>query len=166
MAGSGLRSRVQGLARWVWVRLPGSWRRWLVRRLEPKFLVGVVVLALSEDGRVLCVRHVFRPKAYPWGLPAGFMKPGEGPEAAVLRELLEETGYEAQVEALLEASMVLSDQLELVYRVRLGRTTGHSSFESTASGLFPPGSLPPGFLPSGIDTLRRHGFPLASEANR
>ncbi|WP_119069841.1 NUDIX hydrolase [Rubrobacter indicoceani] len=52
------------------------------------------VLAVDEDGNVPLVRQ-YRP---PLGimelcLPAGLVDPGEDPEAAAKRELLEETGY-------------------------------------------------------------------------
>lgn len=57
---------------------------------------GVAVLALDEDNSVLFVRQ-FR---YPYGetlleLPAGKLNPGEDPAACGMRELMEETGYEA-----------------------------------------------------------------------
>jgi ADP-ribose pyrophosphatase len=58
---------------------------------------GVVVLPLREDGRIIFVEQ-FR---YPLGhtlleLPAGKLEPGEVPLESIQRELIEETGYEAE----------------------------------------------------------------------
>lgn len=56
-----------------------------------------VVVPVLPDGRILTIRQ------YKHGLgrvsltfPAGFVEDGEAPDVAVRRELLEETGYEAQ----------------------------------------------------------------------
>jgi len=55
---------------------------------------AVAVLALV-DGAVLLVRQ-FRPALGRWTLevPAGTLEPGESPEQAAVREMVEETGYE------------------------------------------------------------------------
>ena len=54
-----------------------------------------VVLALTEDGQVLIVRQ-YRPavERETLELPCGLVDPGETPEVAARRELLEETGYD------------------------------------------------------------------------
>lgn len=57
---------------------------------------GVVVLPVLDDGRLIFVEQ-FR---YPLGhtlleLPAGKLEPGEAPLESIRRELIEETGYEA-----------------------------------------------------------------------
>lgn len=44
------------------------------------------------DGAVLLVRRARAPQAGRWSVPGGHVEPGETPEAAVVRELLEETG--------------------------------------------------------------------------
>lgn len=56
----------------------------------------VTVLAVTAAGEVPLVRQ-YRPavEAYSLELPSGHIDPGETPEAAAHRELLEETGYEA-----------------------------------------------------------------------
>jgi len=55
------------------------------------------VVAISESGLIPLVRQ-FRPavEAFVLELPSGAIDPGETPEAAVRRELLEETGCEAR----------------------------------------------------------------------
>ena len=59
---------------------------------------AAVVLAIDDDERVLVVvqyRHAARRRFVE--LPAGLLdKPGEDPEGAARRELLEETGYRAE----------------------------------------------------------------------
>jgi ADP-ribose pyrophosphatase len=54
------------------------------------------IVAVTGEQRVLVVRQ-YRPavERYTLELPAGMRDPGEEPEAAARRELLEETGYEA-----------------------------------------------------------------------
>ena len=54
-------------------------------------------MARTPDGRVAVVRQ-FRPavEQYTWELPSGLIDPGEDPETACRRELLEETGLRAE----------------------------------------------------------------------
>ncbi len=57
----------------------------------------VAVLALTESGQVLLVRQ-YRPttESYTLELPSGHAETEEPPEDTARRELLEETGYEAE----------------------------------------------------------------------
>lgn len=57
---------------------------------------AVAILPLVDDGHVCLLRNV-RPAAGATLLeiPAGTLEPGEPPEAAAMRELAEETGYQA-----------------------------------------------------------------------
>jgi mutator protein MutT len=62
----------------------------------------VVIVAVTRQNRILLVRQ-FRPAvaAVTLELPAGHIEPGETPEQAARRELLEETGHEADTFKLL-----------------------------------------------------------------
>lgn len=108
------------MGRWLTTvrgRLPGRldllhpfWRRaplWLRRRLiwagTDKFAVGVAALCLDPAGRLLLLEHRFHNE-HPWGLPGGWADRGEAPEGAVLREVAEETGLEAEIERVVYAS--------------------------------------------------------------
>lgn len=55
---------------------------------------AAIIFPITEDGEVVLVRQ-YRPpiERLELGLPAGLVEPGEKPEAAARRELLEETGY-------------------------------------------------------------------------
>lgn len=70
--------------------------RLAIRALVPRHRIGAVVALVDEQRRVLLLRHVFHPEK-PWGLPGGWVNRGESPQAAARRELLEETGLEAEI---------------------------------------------------------------------
>jgi ADP-ribose pyrophosphatase len=62
----------------------------------------VVVVAVTEQGQILLVRQYrIAAATVTLELPAGHVDPGETPEQAARRELLEETGYEAETFKLL-----------------------------------------------------------------
>jgi 8-oxo-dGTP pyrophosphatase MutT (NUDIX family) len=64
--------------------------------------------ACFRDGKVLIAKRIKPPL---WSLPGGRIEPGETPEAAAIRELLEETGVEAEIIALAgEREVVLKDE--------------------------------------------------------
>jgi 8-oxo-dGTP diphosphatase len=50
----------------------------------------------DDRGRILMARRAFEPGAGLWDLLGGFMDEGEEPEETLRRELLEETGLEAE----------------------------------------------------------------------
>jgi 8-oxo-dGTP diphosphatase len=53
-----------------------------------------------RDGQLLLVRRGHQPSRGRWSLPGGRVEPGESDEAAVVRELAEETGLVVEVRAL------------------------------------------------------------------
>jgi ADP-ribose diphosphatase len=74
----------------------GDRRHWeAVERVNCDHVVAIV--PVTEDRKVVFIRQ-FRPpvSSYVIEFPAGLNETGEGPEAAILRELREETGYEAR----------------------------------------------------------------------
>ncbi|HCF99905.1 MAG TPA: NUDIX hydrolase [Chloroflexi bacterium] len=57
-------------------------------------------VVLLEGDRILLARHVCPEREY-WILPGGAVEEGETPEAAAIREVLEETGLRIRIERLL-----------------------------------------------------------------
>ena len=75
---------------------------------------GAVIV--DARGRVLLLQHHFRPGSG-WGIPGGFMQPGEQPETALRRELREELGVEIeQVELAFARALERYQQIELIFR--------------------------------------------------
>ena len=88
---------------------------------------SVVVLAHSNDGRIVLVRQYRYPaKQSLWELIAGGREPGERPLAAARRELLEETGYRARKLRLLfdffPSPGILTEKMFLVEATELTRS--------------------------------------------
>lgn len=64
---------------------------------NPKLTVDA---AIVDDGRVVLIRRLNPPFKDGWALPGGFVDYGEKVEDATVREALEETSLEVEVEAL------------------------------------------------------------------
>jgi ADP-ribose pyrophosphatase YjhB (NUDIX family) len=63
--------------------------------------VGGYALCTDEEGRVLLARlSAIEIDVGAWTLPGGGIQFGEHPDAAVIRELEEETGYVGEIEAV------------------------------------------------------------------
>jgi 8-oxo-dGTP diphosphatase len=61
--------------------------------------VGAVIVV---DGRVVLIRRRFEPLKGEWSLPGGGVEIGETLEAAVVREIQEETGLDVEVGPVIE----------------------------------------------------------------
>lgn len=66
--------------------------------MNAKAYGGVVI---DDEGRVLLREPSKHYGGYVWTFPKGGADPGETPEDAAVREVREETGYEARIERLL-----------------------------------------------------------------
>ena len=89
------------LANWLKYFPPLRWGLTLgVRLFAPRHHVGAAAVVFNKAGQVLLVEHVFRPN-YNWGLPGGWVEPGEDPADTIRRELKEELGLAIEVKQLL-----------------------------------------------------------------
>jgi len=94
-------SRLRTFAFRIFYRLPGRWRRRIVRLIQPTYTIGAVIIVWDADapppGRILLLRQ---PPNSGWSIPGGLMDRGERPIECAARELAEETGIRAPIEAL------------------------------------------------------------------
>lgn len=67
------------------------------RRYPAAPLVGVAAVVIGHDGRALLVKRGRPPRAGTWGLPGGLLDLGERLADGAHREVMEETGIEADI---------------------------------------------------------------------
>jgi len=104
---------------------------------------GVTGALFDDGGRVLLVRHRYRPG---WHLPGGGVDGGEPPQAAVLRELGEEVGLSggtAQFVSLHTRRLGWATNVVALYRVQ-GQVVFKPSLEIAEICFADPAALPPG----------------------
>ncbi len=102
----------------LWRAAPKGLRRIGARLLQTRFTASAGAVVIDERGRVLLLKHVFRTGAG-WGIPGGFISTGEQPEAAVRRELLEETGLELESAEFAFARVIEhANHMEIIFRCR------------------------------------------------
>lgn len=65
-------------------------------------ILSVAAVAVDDGGRIVLVRRGKAPDAGEWSIPGGAVEIGESLEAALCREVCEETGLEIAVGPLLE----------------------------------------------------------------
>ncbi len=73
-----------------------------MRRFPAQPVVGVGAIVVDREGRVLLAKRGHEPLKGEWSLPGGAVELGETLEAAIARELLEETGLTIQVGPVVE----------------------------------------------------------------
>ena len=102
----------------VWRLLPARLRRWSMRATHTRFTVTAGAVIFNDAGQVLLLKHRFRVGSG-WGLPGGFLEPGEQPLDALKRELREEIGMEVESAKIFVArSFGKPRQVEVLYLCR------------------------------------------------
>ena len=136
------------LAGALWRRMPRQVRRWGVLLKESRFTVTAGAVAMDDRGRILLLHHRFRPsfqKGGGWGIPGGFLKPGEHPEVAIRRELLEEIGLEVEaIEFAFIRTLRTYNQVEIIFRCRPQGDFSPRNHEVSRAEWFALDSLPQG----------------------
>ncbi len=126
----------------IWRRAPRALRRWTVRLSQSRFAVTAGAIVTDDRGRVLLLKHRFRPGAG-WGMPGGFMEEGEQPDEAVRRELREEIGLEVeQLRLVTTRDFERPKQVEIVFRCQAVGNPDQLNFEIQKAAWFLPGELP------------------------
>jgi len=127
----------------LWRRVPKRLRRWTVRVSHPRFAVTAGAVVTDGRGRVLLLKHRFRPGSG-WGMPGGFIEKNEQPEDALRRELREEVGLEIEHARLLAVRAFKEPkQIEIVFSCQAAGDTDQLSFEIQRIAWFRPDELPP-----------------------
>jgi 8-oxo-dGTP diphosphatase len=140
------------------------------REYPERPIVGVGGVVLDAGGRVVLVRRRFEPLAGRWSLPGGGVDVGETLEAAVAREVLEETGLEVHVGPLVEVfDRIMPDAegrtrfhfvlVDYLCRVRGGRAQAGSDVSDVA--LADPAALDPYDLTDKARAVIARGLALA-----
>jgi ADP-ribose pyrophosphatase YjhB (NUDIX family) len=139
----------------IWRRAPKALRRWTVRISHPRFAVTAGAIVTDDLGRVLLLKHRFRPGSG-WGLPGGFIEHGEQPEEGLRRELREEIGLEVgELKLFTVRAFKRPKQVEIVF---MGQAVGNPdelSFEIQEAAWFLPGEFPPELPRDQFDLIKR-----------
>ncbi len=124
------------------------------------WLTGVSAVVLDDAGRVLLGQ---RADTGEWAIVSGILEPGEQPAAAITREIKEETGVDAVVDALVAVDVTdpitygNGDRTQYLDLLFVAHATGgepHAADdESLAAGFFPLDDLPLPLAASTVDRL-------------
>jgi 8-oxo-dGTP diphosphatase len=136
---------VINLIGWIWKIITPGMRLKIIRATQKKFTVSVGVIVTDREGKVLLLEHIFRP-ASGWGIPGGFVEHGEQPEAAIRREIREETGIELENVRMLRVRTT-QRHVEILFRAEATDPGRVKSREIKSLGWFAADAMPDGMSP-------------------
>ena|SRR5262245_7564129 len=130
----------------IWRRAPKRLRSWIMRLTHIQFSATAAGVVFNLDGKVLLLKHVFRPGSG-WGLPGGFIEAGEQAEAALRREVFEEVGLAIESAELFSVRVFKRPrQIEIVFLCRASGDVHPTTLEISEADWFdvsnPPAGLP------------------------
>ena len=126
----------------IWRGVPVGLRRFAMRATHARFTVTAAAIVVDAEGRVLLLKHRFRP-GNGWGVPGGFVESGEQPEEGVRRELREEVGLELEgAEIVTARAFKRPQQIEIVFRCVPKGSALPQSVEIKRAAWFWPEALP------------------------
>jgi 8-oxo-dGTP diphosphatase len=146
---------MSGILARIYRAIPRPVARALLWAANPKFNIGAVGLFVTDDRRVLVLKHTYR-HGTPWGLPGGYLQRGETAEAGVLRELREETALSATITGVLCMDDVDRFQREVVFVGRIDASqTPRLNHEILEARFVAPDQLPADMLPRHVRLVER-----------
>lgn len=126
----------------VWRRFPRKFKRWVMTVSHPRFSVTAGAIITDERGRVLLLKHRFRPGSG-WGIPGGYINKGEQAEAALCRELREEAGLELKDVKIFNArTFKKPQQVEIIFLCRAEGEPNQLNYEIEKAEWFVFADLP------------------------
>jgi mutator protein MutT len=139
----------------IWRLAPLRLRRWTMRLTHPQFVVTAGAVITDKRGRVLLLKHRFRPGSG-WGMPGGFLEKGEQPEEALRRELREEIGLEVeQLQLFATRAFETPLQVEIIFLCQAIGDTDQLNFEIQKAAWFSVAELPDGLPKDQVRLIRR-----------
>ena len=96
---------------------------------HPRFSVTAGAVITDDQGRVLLLKHRFRPGSG-WGIPGGYINKGEQAEKALRRELREEAGLELEDVTIMTArTFRRPQQVEIIFLCRAASEPERLNYE-------------------------------------
>ena len=139
----------------IWRGVPRRLRRWTMRASQSRFAVTAGGIITDNEGRVLLLKHRFRPSPG-WGVPGGFIEHGEQPEEALRRELREEVELEVKhVKLFATRALRGHKQIEILFTACAIDDTERLSFEIQKAAWFSLDELPKGLPGDQAKLIRR-----------
>lgn len=126
----------------IWRRMPKVLKRKIMTLTNPRFSVTVGGIIRDDDGRVLLLKHHFRPGSG-WGMPGGYIDKDEQPEEALRRELREEARLELRnLELFTTRAFRKPLQVEIIYLCQAVGEPAQLNYEIEKAEWFLPDQLP------------------------
>jgi ADP-ribose pyrophosphatase YjhB (NUDIX family) len=108
--------QVHGWLLRIFGHIPWTVQRILIGAAKPSFVVGTTAAVTDRQGRILLVRHSYKPG---WSTPGGFLNRREAPADAAVREVWEELGIRVTVVGEPVCIVRTEERIvELVHRAR------------------------------------------------